>query len=118
MFGNISTYSYGMHALIDYHGLYRRLANEWHATVSDAMLDVLIADLVRGPTIMLRHVPKHCGSEEETPVCIPNAMQRRYATPEVRHRALLRVPSGAVVAVTGPIHRVRSARFTTAKVAG
>ncbi|WP_377303035.1 tetratricopeptide repeat-containing sulfotransferase family protein [Rhodanobacter umsongensis] len=87
MFGNVSAYSYDMQALAHYHGLYRRLANEWHASLPDAMLDVHYADLVREPAAVLRSVLKHCGLEEEeaclhpernaAPVATPSSMQVR-----------------------------------------
>lgn len=87
MFGNVSAYSYDMQALAHYHGLYRRLADEWHASLPDAMLDVHYADLVREPAVVLRRVLKHCGLEEEdaclhpernaAPVATPSSMQVR-----------------------------------------
>ncbi len=87
MFGNVSAYSYDMQALAHYHGLYRRLASEWHASLPGAMLDVPYADLVREPAVVLRNVLKHCGLEEEdacrhperneAPVATPSSMQVR-----------------------------------------
>ncbi|TPG46746.1 sulfotransferase family protein [Rhodanobacter glycinis] len=87
MFGNVSAYSYDMQALAHYHGLYRRLANEWHVSLPDAMLDVHYADLVREPAAVLRSVLKHCGLKEEdaclhpernaAPVATPSSMQVR-----------------------------------------
>jgi tetratricopeptide (TPR) repeat protein len=87
MFGNVSAYSYDMQALAHYHGLYRRLADEWRASLPDAMLDVHYADLVREPAVVLRGVLKHCGLEEEdaclhpernaAPVATPSSMQVR-----------------------------------------
>lgn len=87
MFGNVSAYSYDMQALAHYHGLYRRLADKWHVSLPDAMLDVHYADLVREPAVVLRRVLKHCGLEEEdaclhpernaAPVATPSSMQVR-----------------------------------------
>jgi tetratricopeptide (TPR) repeat protein len=87
MFGNVSAYSYDMRALAHYHGLYRRVAEEWEALLPDAMLKVSYAELVRNPAAVLRHVLQHCGLEEEdaclhpernvAPVATPSSMQVR-----------------------------------------
>ena len=81
MFGNVSAYSYDMQALAHYHGLYRRLASEWHASLPGAMLDVPYADLVREPAIVLRNVLQHCGLEEEDACLHPERNQAPVATP-------------------------------------
>jgi len=87
MFGNVSAYSYHMQALAHYHGLYRRLVDEWQACLPGAMLEVRYADLVREPAIALRAVLQHCGLQEEdaclhpernaAPVATPSSMQVR-----------------------------------------
>lgn len=81
MFGNVSAYSYDMQALAHCHGLYRRLASEWHTSMPGAMLDVRYADLVREPATVLRNVLKHCGLEEEDACLHPERNEAPVATP-------------------------------------
>lgn len=87
MFGNVSAYSYNLQALAHYYGLYRALANRWHATLPGAMLDVSYEELARDPAAMLPRVLAHCGLEQEeaclhperntAPVATPSSMQVR-----------------------------------------
>lgn len=81
MFGNVSAYSYDMQALAHYYGLYRRLADEWRASLPDAMLDVHYDDLVRDPAAVLHRVLRHCGLEEEDACLYPERNAAPVATP-------------------------------------
>jgi hypothetical protein len=81
MFGNVSAYSYDMQALAHYHGLYRRLVDEWRSSLPGAMLDVHYEELVRQPADVLRRVLSHCGLDEESACLHPERNTAPVATP-------------------------------------
>ena len=81
MFGNVSPYSYDLHALAHYYGEYARLASHWHKRLPGAMLDVSYAALVRDPQTTLRGILEHCGLALEDGCLHPELNPSPVATP-------------------------------------
>jgi Tfp pilus assembly protein PilF len=81
MFGNVSAYSYDMHALAHYHAQYLRLADQWRTAIPDAMLDVSYASLVADPEASLRRVLEYCGLDMEEGCLHPERNASPVATP-------------------------------------
>jgi len=81
MFGNVSAYSYDLHSLAHYYGLYRRLVDRWHVTMPGAMLDVSYAELVSDPETSLRQVFDYCDLTIEENCLHPERNSAPVATP-------------------------------------
>lgn len=81
MFGNVSPYSYELHALAHYYAQYARLTRHWHSRFPGAMLDVDYASLVGDPATSMRRVLEHCGLEIEEACLRPELNPAPVATP-------------------------------------
>jgi tetratricopeptide (TPR) repeat protein len=81
MLGPASAYSYEMHALAHYYGLYDRLVEQWHADMPGAMLDVSYASLVNEPAATLGKVLAFCGLPIEEGCLHPERNPSAVATP-------------------------------------
>lgn len=63
LFSSFIPYSYDLQELGQYHKLYQKLMQHWHATCPGKILDVSYESLVRNPERTLREVMKFCELE-------------------------------------------------------
>jgi tetratricopeptide (TPR) repeat protein len=81
LFGGRSTYINDLDAIADYHGLYTRLRERWHALAPDMMLEVSYESLVRDPQSTMQAVLEYCGLEVEEACLHPERNASSVATP-------------------------------------
>lgn len=81
MFGDASSYSYDMHALVNHYAGYVRITEHWRKHWPGAMLDVNYESLVRDPETAMRKILAHCGLEMQAACLRPERNDSPVATP-------------------------------------